>query len=92
MPKNKTHSGIKKRVKVTGSGKIMHAGSAKRHHLEQQVHPASPGARPVCTSLPPTMCRASSACSASDPSDRRPDESPPQPALPAAPEVGDRGA
>ncbi|MEJ7651193.1 50S ribosomal protein L35 [Nakamurella sp. A5-74] len=36
MPKQKTHSGIKKRVRVTGSGKIVHAGSAKRHHLERQ--------------------------------------------------------
>lgn len=34
MPKNKTHSGIKKRVKITGSGKITHAGSGKRHNLE----------------------------------------------------------
>ena len=24
MPKNKTHSGAKKRFRVTGSGKIMH--------------------------------------------------------------------
>lgn len=36
MPKNKTHSGIKKRVKVTGTGKIKHAGSGKRHHLENK--------------------------------------------------------
>ncbi len=36
MPKNKTHSGIKKRVKVTGSGKIRHAGSGMRHHLENK--------------------------------------------------------
>ena len=42
MPKNKTHSGISKRVKVTGSGKIMHAGSAKRHHLERQALPGHP--------------------------------------------------
>jgi large subunit ribosomal protein L35 len=34
MPKNKTHSGTKKRVKVTGPGKLMHAGSGKRHNLE----------------------------------------------------------
>ena len=34
MPKNKTHSGTKKRVKVTGTGKLMHAGSGKRHNLE----------------------------------------------------------
>ena len=36
MPKQKTHSGIKKKVRVTGSGKIVHAGSGKRHHLEHQ--------------------------------------------------------
>jgi large subunit ribosomal protein L35 len=36
MPKNKTHSGTKKRVKVTGSGKLMHAGSGKRHNLESK--------------------------------------------------------
>lgn len=36
MPKNKTHSGIKKRVRVTGSGKIVHAGTAKRHNLENK--------------------------------------------------------
>ena len=36
MPKNKTHSGISKRVRVTGSGKIMHTGSGKRHHLEKK--------------------------------------------------------
>jgi large subunit ribosomal protein L35 len=36
MPKNKTHSGTKKRVKVTGSGKLTHAGSGKRHHLENK--------------------------------------------------------
>ena len=34
MPKMKTHSGIKKRVKVTGSGKIVHQKSGKRHNLE----------------------------------------------------------
>ena len=34
MPKMKTHSGIKKRVKVTGTGKIVHQKSGKRHNLE----------------------------------------------------------
>ena len=32
MPKQKTHSGAKKRFKVTGSGKITHE-QANRHHL-----------------------------------------------------------
>jgi len=36
MPKNKTHSGAKKRIKVTGSGKLLHAGSGMRHHLEKK--------------------------------------------------------
>jgi large subunit ribosomal protein L35 len=36
MPKNKTHSGMKKRVRLTGTGKIVHAGSGKRHHLEKK--------------------------------------------------------
>ena len=34
MPKQKTHSGAKKRFKVTGSGKIMHERAGKRHLLE----------------------------------------------------------
>ena len=34
MPKMKTHSGAKKRVKVTGSGKLMHEQINKRHRLE----------------------------------------------------------
>ncbi|MDN5558676.1 MAG: 50S ribosomal protein L35 [Ruaniaceae bacterium] len=36
MPKNKTHSGAKKRFKVTGSGKIMHEQRNKRHLLEHK--------------------------------------------------------
>ncbi len=34
MPKNKTHSGTKKRFKVTGSGKLMKEQANKRHLLE----------------------------------------------------------
>ena len=34
MPKMKTHSGAKKRFKVTGSGKVMHEQVNKRHLLE----------------------------------------------------------
>ena len=34
MPKMKTHSGTKKRVKVTGSGKVMHERANRRHLLE----------------------------------------------------------
>lgn len=34
MPKMKTHSGTKKRIKVTGSGKLLHERTNKRHLLE----------------------------------------------------------
>jgi large subunit ribosomal protein L35 len=34
MPKQKTHSGAKKRFKVTGSGKLMRERANKRHLLE----------------------------------------------------------
>lgn len=36
MPKNKTHSGAKKRFRVTGSGKLMREKSNKRHLLEHK--------------------------------------------------------
>ncbi|TDW28997.1 50S ribosomal protein L35 [Cryobacterium psychrophilum] len=34
MPKMKTHSGTKKRFKVTGSGKLMKQQAGMRHNLE----------------------------------------------------------
>ena len=34
MPKNKTHSGIAKRIKVTGTGKLMRQQAGLRHRLE----------------------------------------------------------
>ncbi|MGO4595535.1 50S ribosomal protein L35 [Leifsonia sp. 2TAF2] len=34
MPKQKTHSGAKKRFKITGTGKVMKQQSGMRHHLE----------------------------------------------------------
>lgn len=34
MPKQKTHSGAKKRFKVTGSGKLKKQQSGMRHNLE----------------------------------------------------------
>jgi len=37
MPKNKTHSGIKKRVKVTGSGKLVTQHAGMRHNLEHKA-------------------------------------------------------
>jgi large subunit ribosomal protein L35 len=36
MPKQKTHSGAKKRFRVTGSGKVMKQGSGMRHNLERK--------------------------------------------------------
>jgi len=37
MPKNKTHSGAKKRFRVTGSGKLMKEQANKRHLLEHKT-------------------------------------------------------
>ncbi|MCI2239746.1 50S ribosomal protein L35 [Paenibacillus sp. TRM 82003] len=34
MPKNKTHSGAKKRFRITGAGKVMRERANKRHLLE----------------------------------------------------------
>ncbi|NLT57094.1 MAG: 50S ribosomal protein L35 [Actinomycetales bacterium] len=34
MPKMKTHSGAKKRFRVTGSGKIMRQQANRRHYFE----------------------------------------------------------
>jgi large subunit ribosomal protein L35 len=36
MPKNKTHSGTKKRFRVTGSGKLMREQANGRHLLEHK--------------------------------------------------------
>jgi len=36
MPKMKTHSGAKKRFKVTGSGKLTHRQAGKRHLNEHK--------------------------------------------------------
>ena len=36
MPKQKTHSGAKKRIKVTGSGKLKREKAGKRHLLERK--------------------------------------------------------
>lgn len=36
MPKQKTHSGAKKRFRVTGSGKVMKQGSGMRHNFEHK--------------------------------------------------------
>lgn len=36
MPKNKTHSGTKKRFRVTGNGKVMREQANARHLLEHK--------------------------------------------------------
>ena len=36
MPKNKTHSGAKKRFRVTGSGKVMREQAGRRHLFERK--------------------------------------------------------
>ena len=36
MPKMKTNAAASKRGRVTGSGKLVHAGSAVRHNLEHK--------------------------------------------------------
>jgi len=36
MPKMKPHSGMKKRVKVTGTGKLRHQKARRRTHLMQK--------------------------------------------------------
>lgn len=36
MPKNKTHSGAKKRFSVSGTGKILRERAGKRHLLERK--------------------------------------------------------
>lgn len=36
MPKQKTHSGAKKRFKVTGSGRLLREKAGKRHLLEHK--------------------------------------------------------
>lgn len=36
MPKMKTHSGTKKRVRVTGSGKVRRQQSGRRHLMENK--------------------------------------------------------
>ncbi len=36
MPTNKTHSGTKKRVRITGSGKLRTQHAGMRHNLEHK--------------------------------------------------------
>jgi large subunit ribosomal protein L35 len=36
MPKNKSHSGIRKRVRVSGAGKLLRQQTNRRHQLEHK--------------------------------------------------------
>jgi large subunit ribosomal protein L35 len=36
MPKNKTHSGMKKRIRVTGTGRLLSQRAGKRHNFERK--------------------------------------------------------
>ena len=36
MPKQKTKTAAVKRIRVTGSGKLMHVGTGMRHNLEHK--------------------------------------------------------
>ena len=38
MPKQKTHSGLKKRIKVTGSGKLMRGHAYTGHLKTNKTH------------------------------------------------------
>ncbi len=49
MPKMKTHSGAKKRFRVTGKGKLMREQANKRHLLE---HKSSRRTRRLSTDQP----------------------------------------
>ncbi|MEP6697387.1 MAG: 50S ribosomal protein L35 [Pseudonocardiales bacterium] len=36
MPKNKSHSGMSKRIKISGSGKLLRQRAGRRHLLEHK--------------------------------------------------------
>ena len=68
MPKNKTHSGTKKRFRLTGSGKVMREQANRRHLFEGK--PSTRTRASPSTSRPRARTsRRSSACSGSS---RRP--------------------
>ncbi|MGH8793267.1 MAG: 50S ribosomal protein L35 [Stackebrandtia sp.] len=37
MPKMKSHSGMRKRIKITGSGKVLRQRANRRHYLEHKT-------------------------------------------------------
>ena len=53
MPKMKTHSGTKKRIRVTGTGKVRRQQSGRRHlmanqpsHVKRRLEGTAPVAKP----------------------------------------------
>ena len=54
MPKNKTHSGAKKRFRITGTGKVMREQAGGRHLLE---HKSSRRTRRLAGDLVVSACR-----------------------------------
>ena len=48
MPKMKSHSGTKKRFRVTGSGKLMRAKAYKSHILTKKTTKLTRGYRQPC--------------------------------------------
>ena len=61
MPKQKTHSGAKKRFKVTGSGKIMKQQANLRHNFEGKPTKRTSGTR-VRWLIRGSLMRNSSSC------------------------------
>ncbi len=66
MPKMKTHSGAKKRFRVTGSGKIMHRKAGKMHLNEHKSEHAGPAGSTATRCWPRATPPRPAGCSASD--------------------------
>ena len=62
MPKQKTHSGAKKRFKITGTGKLMRRHGMKSHILEKKS-PKRKWRMSRDQRSPRSTCRRSSVCS-----------------------------
>ena len=67
MPKKKTHSGAKKRFRVTGSGKVLREQANRRHLLEDKSSRRTRRLAGRRRGRPGRRQEASSACSASEP-------------------------
>ena len=67
MPKMKTHSGAKKRFRVTGSGKLMHRKAGKMHLNEHKPTPRTRRLDGDAVLQPGERPRRPADCSASAP-------------------------